>query len=157
LSEKRNNLMRILVLCTHNSARSQIAEGWLKHYAQELRLNAQIYSAGSEKTFVKEDAIKVMKENAIDISQHSSKTIDELDNKWNFDIVWTVCDNANEACPIYPASTTRLHSSFEDPSGQSLKKWREVRDAIGQSSKKLIKVLLTNNTPSQEDFILNKS
>ncbi len=148
--------MRILVLCTHNSARSQIAEGYLKHYAQELGLNAQIYSAGSEKTFVKEDAIKVMKEIAIDISQHSSKTIDELEHKWDFGIVWTVCDNANEVCPIYPASTTRLHSSFEDPSGQSLDKWREVRDAIEQSSKKIIELLLLNNTPSKEDFILNK-
>ena len=145
--------MRILVLCTHNSARSQMAEGWLKFYANELRLEPIVVSAGTKKTFVKANAIQVMKEKGIDISKHYSKTIAELDNKWDFDIVLTVCDDANEACPIYPAKTTRLHISFEDPSGKSLDKWREVRDAIALSSKKLMEVLKENKIPQEKDIL----
>ena len=146
------NMLKILVLCTHNSARSQMAEGWLRHYARAQSLQAVIKSAGTQKTFVKENAIVVMKEIGIDISQHQSKTIADLKDS-DFDIVLTVCDAANEACPIYPASTNRLHISFEDPSGQSLDKWREVRDAIGRSSKKLIEILANNKTPKQKDIL----
>lgn len=144
--------MRLLVLCTHNSARSQIAEGWLRHYINQYKLGYKVFSAGSEKTFVKENAIKVMHELDIDISQHSSKTIADLESN-DFDVLLTVCDNANKTCPTYPAKTTRLHISFEDPSGQSLDKWREVRDAIGQSSKKLIEILSQNKIPKEENIL----
>jgi len=144
--------MRILVLCTHNSARSQMAEGWLRYYANEFGLEPIVISAGTQKTLVKANAILVMKENGIDISNHYSKTIAELEDN-NFDIVLTVCDNANEACPIYPGSTTRLHISFEDPSGQSLDKWREVCAEIGRSSKKLIGLLKQNKTPKEKDIL----
>lgn len=103
----------ILVLCTHNSARSQMAEGWLRYYAKELDFTAEIFSAGSEKTLVKPDAITVMQEADIDLWGHSSKTIDDLPDPWNFDVVMTVCDSANEACPVYPLRTTRLHVTHQ--------------------------------------------
>lgn len=134
--------MRLLVLCTHNSARSQMAEGWLRHYADRYGLEAEVVSAGTEKTFVKPDAITVMREVGIDLGGHSSKTLYELPDPWNFDLVLTVCDSANEACPNYPAKTTRLHVGFPDPSGQGLEVWREVRDAIGRLSEELIRSLV---------------
>ncbi|MEM6431217.1 MAG: arsenate reductase ArsC [Deinococcota bacterium] len=133
--------MRILALCTHNSARSQMAEGWLRHYAHELGLEAEVASAGTEKTRVKPDAITVMAEVGINLSQHTSKTLYDLLNPWQFDVVMTVCDSANEACPTYPASTTRLHVAFPDPSGQSLDTWRTVRDDIGKTCHRLITLL----------------
>ena len=144
--------MRLLVLCTHNSARSQMAEGWLRHYCKELGLDAEVLSAGTEKTFVKPDAITVMKEVGIDLSTHSSKTIDDLPDKWNFDVVMTVCDSANEACPLFPAKTTRLHVSFPDPSGKRLDAWREVRDDLGQTAKHLIMELLSGTIPTEDDL-----
>ncbi len=131
-------MKRILVLCTHNSARSQMAEGWLSHYARELGIELDIASAGTEKTKVKPDAITVMQEVGIDLSTHYSKTIQDLSDPWNFDVVITVCDSANEACPTYPAKTTRLHVSFPDPSGESLERWCEVRDALGEMSYALV-------------------
>ncbi|MCA9839228.1 MAG: arsenate reductase ArsC [Trueperaceae bacterium] len=140
-------MMRILVLCTHNSARSQMAEAWLRHYASELDLDAKICSAGNEKTFVKPDAIRVMKEVDIDISEHTSKTIYELPDLWNFDVLMTVCDSANEACPVYPAKTTRLHVSFPDPSGQGLERWREVRDAMAITCLNLVTMLKAGELP----------
>ncbi len=143
-------MLRLLVLCTHNSARSQMAEGWLRHYAKELNLEAEVFSAGSEKTFVKPDAITVMQEADIDLSTHSSKMINDLADPWNFDIVMTVCDSANEVCPVYPAQTTRLHVAFPDPSGKTLDNWRNVRDAIAKSSKKLIEILKADETPTED-------
>lgn len=133
--------MRLLVLCTHNSARSQMAEGWLRHYAETQELEAEVWSAGTEKSFVKPDAITVMREIGIDISGQYSKTLFELPDPWDFDLVLTVCDSANEACPAYPAKTVRLHLSFPDPSGKGLDVWREVRDAIGRLSQVLIQPL----------------
>jgi arsenate reductase len=133
--------MRLLVLCTHNSARSQMAEGWLRHYCQNLGLNAEVFSAGTEKTRVKPDAITVMAEVGIDLSGHSSKTMEELPDTWNFDVVMTVCDSANEHCPVYPAKTTRLHVAFPDPSGKELEEWRRVRDAIGATCRQLVTAL----------------
>jgi arsenate reductase (thioredoxin) len=123
--------MRILILCTHNSARSQMAEGWARHHAQVIGLEAEIWSAGTEATRVKSDAITVMSEVSIDLSTHSSKTLYDVPDPWNFDFVITVCDSAAEACPVYPAATTRLHYPFHDPSGQQLEVWRRVRDQIG--------------------------
>lgn len=142
--------MRLLVLCTHNSARSQMAEGWLRHYAHDLGLEAEVFSAGTEQTVVKPHAITVMAEVGIDLTSHTSKTIVDLPDKWNFEIVLTVCDSANEACPVYPAETTRLHVSFPDPSGQSLEAWREVRDAIGAMSQKLVQSLREGGVPAEE-------
>ncbi len=136
--------MRILVLCTHNSARSQMAEGWLRHHARSAGLNADVHSAGTEATRVKPEAVEVMQEVDIDISGHTSKALADLPDSRNFDVVLTVCDDANEACPIYPARTTRLHVSFRDPSGHVLDVWREVRDAVGEISRKLVQAIKAN-------------
>ena len=144
--------VRLLVLCTHNSARSQMAEGWLRRHAQEAGLDTEVHSAGTEATQVKPEAITVMHEVGIDLSGHTSKTLFDLPEPWSFDVVLTVCDAANEACPAYPASTTRLHVSFPDPSGQDLGRWREVRDAIGDSSLKLVRALAAGQRPTEEDL-----
>jgi arsenate reductase len=132
------SVRRILVLCTHNSARSQMAEGWLRHHARERQLPVAVHSAGTEATHVKPDAIRAMAEVGIDLSDHRSQRLDDLPDPWNFDLVITVCDAANEACPVYPARTTRLHLPFPDPSGQGIEAWQTVRDAIGAMSAKLI-------------------
>ena len=123
---------RVLFLCTHNSARSQMAEGWLRHLAGD-RFEAA--SAGTEATRVHPLAIQAMREAAIDLGSHTSKTLDVLlDRPWDF--VITVCDAANERCPLFPGRTTRLHWSFEDPSqatgseAERLGTFRRVRDAI---------------------------
>ena len=103
---------RVLVLCTHNSARSQMAEGLLRHLAGD---RFEVESAGTVETRVNPSAIAAMRELGIDISTHTSKTLDRfLDQKWDY--VITVCDNANESCPFFPGATARLHWSFEDPS-----------------------------------------
>ena len=127
-----------------------MAEGWLRHYAAEFSLDAEVFSAGTEKTFVKPDAVTVMKEVDIDIGRHTSKTLADLPDAWNFDVVMTVCDSANEACPLYPAKTTRLHVSFPDPSGEPLERWREVRDALGTSCRTLVKLLKAGDTPTED-------
>ena len=142
--------MRLLVLCTHNSARSQMAEGWLRHHAHEAGLGAEVSSAGTEATNVKPEAIQVMHEAGIDISGHTSKSLYDLPDPWSFDVVLTVCDAANEACPAYPVKTARLHVSFPDPSGHHLEQWREVRDAIGETSRKLVRALVEGR-PLVED------
>lgn len=135
--------MRILVLCTHNSARSQMCEGWLRHHAAAAGLDAKVRSAGTTATKVKPEAIQVMREVGVDISSHTSKALEDLPDTAAFDVVMTVCDAANEACPVFPATTTRLHVSFPDPSGHELERWREVRDAIGEASRRLVEELLT--------------
>jgi arsenate reductase len=145
--------MRILVLCTHNSARSQMAEGWLRHHAREAGLDAEVHSAGTEATRVKPEAIEAMRELGIDISSHASKTLHDVPDPWGFDLVLTVCDAANEACPAYPAKTTRLHVSFPDPSGQGPERWREVRDAIGATSRQLVRALDEGRTPSESELV----
>ena len=142
--------MRLLVLCTHNSARSQMAEGWLRFYAEEVGLDLEVTSAGTEQTAVKAEAVTVMGEVGIDLSRHTSKTLFDLSDPWNFNVVMTVCDSANEACPTYPAETTRLHVAFPDPSGQPLERWREVRDALGEMSCDLVHRLQRGETLSEE-------
>lgn len=141
--------MRLLVLCTHNSARSQMAEGWLRHHASEAGLDLEVHSAGTEATRVKPEAIEVMREVGVDISGHASKMLADLLDRWSFGLVLTVCDSANEACPAYPAATTRLHVSFPDPSGQDLDRWREVRDAIGEMSRALVRALAKGRVPAE--------
>lgn len=122
----------VLFICTHNSARSQMAEGLLRHIAGDRFV---VESAGTEATHVRPLAITAMRELGIDIGAQTSKTIASLGNR-HFDIAVTVCDHANEACPVFPASTKRLHWSFDDPSAatgseeERLAVFRRVRDEI---------------------------
>ena len=103
---------RVLFLCTHNSARSQMAEGFLRRLAGD---RFEVASAGTAATRVHPLALQAMAEVGIDLSTHTSKTVDRvLDRPWNY--VITVCDSANERCPLFPGQTTRLHWSFDDPS-----------------------------------------
>jgi arsenate reductase (thioredoxin) len=102
---------RVLILCTGNSARSQMAEGILQHLNGE---NYDVASAGLDPSHVRPEAITVMREIGIDISNHRSKSVEEFSNE-DFDYVVTVCDNANESCPVFPAGTERIHWSFSDP------------------------------------------
>ena len=123
---------RVLFLCTHNSARSQMAEGLLRHLGGE-RFDA--CSAGTEATRVRPLAIRAMAELGIDISGQESKTLGRYLSE-PFDEVITVCDQANEACPVFPGARSRRHWSFEDPStatgteDEQLATYRRVRDAI---------------------------
>lgn len=129
-----NGLKRVLILCTGNSARSQMAEGLLRWLAGD---RFEVASAGVSPSHVRAEAISVMHELGIDISQHRSKSVDEFDGQ-HFDYVITVCDNANERCPLFPANTTRLHWSFADPAAvegdeqSRLTAFRRVRDEILQ-------------------------
>jgi arsenate reductase len=123
---------RVLVLCTGNSARSQMAEGLLRHDAGD---RFDVESAGLNPGQVRPEAIAVMEEIGVDISAHRSKHVDEFAGQ-QFDYVLTVCDNANESCPVLPGQGERLHRSFEDPAAlqgdeqQRLAKFRRVRDEI---------------------------
>ena len=123
---------KVLILCTGNSARSQMAEGLLRQMAGD---DFEVASAGVAPSHVRPEAIEVMSEVGIDISDHRSKSVDEfLDQE--FDCVITVCDNANEQCPIFPGQTRRIHWSFADPAAASgdeaarLAVFRRVRDEI---------------------------
>lgn len=102
---------KILVLCTGNSCRSQMAEGYLRHFAGD---NAEVFSAGTEAHGVNPSAIATMAADGIDISGHSSKTIDAYYGM-DFDFVITVCDNAKENCPYFATSAKRFHYNFPDP------------------------------------------
>lgn len=102
---------RVLILCTGNSARSQMAEGLLRHDGGD---RFEVFSAGTKPSLVRPEAIEVMQELGIDISGHRSKSVDEFSGQ-EFDYVITVCDNARESCPVFPGRTRRIHWSFEDP------------------------------------------
>ncbi len=123
---------RVLFLCTHNSARSQMAEGLLRHLGRDA---FDVFSAGTEATFVRPFAIKSMSELGIDISQQQSKTLDGYLQQ-PFDEVITVCDIAAEACPVFPGAARRRHWSLEDPSKatgsqeEQLAVYRRVRDEL---------------------------
>jgi arsenate reductase (thioredoxin) len=125
-------MQRVLFLCTHNSARSQIAEGLLRAMGQG---RFEVFSAGTEATQVRPLAIKSMDEIGLDIRQQYSKVLTEFLSQ-PFDYVITVCDQANEACPVFLGATQRLHWSFPDPSKatgseeEQLAVYREVREAI---------------------------
>lgn len=125
---------RVLILCTGNSARSQMAEGLLREIAGD---RFEVASAGVAPTHVRPEAITAMNEIGIDISQQHSKAVDEFTGQV-FDYVITVCDNANEQCPTFPANTQRIHWSFEDPAAvegdetMRLAAFRLVRDEIQQ-------------------------
>lgn len=123
---------KILVLCTGNSCRSQIAEGYLRHFAGE---KAEVYSAGVETHGVNPKATATMLEDGIDISGHTSNNIDEY-NGIDFDFVITVCDNAKERCPFFPSKAEKFHYNFPDPAkatgtDQEIKEqFRAVRQQI---------------------------
>ena len=129
---KAKRVKRVLILCTGNSARSQMAEGLLRSIGGNL---FEVFSAGTHPSVVNPHAVEAMLEQAIDISHHRSKSVDEFDGQ-DFDYVITVCDNANENCPVFPGHTKRIHWSFEDPAAASgskeekLKVFRRVRDEI---------------------------
>lgn len=121
---------RVLILCTHNSARSQMAEALTRDAARRAGLDLEVHSAGTQATRVKEEAKTVMAELGLGLGGHTSKTLHDLPDARRFDFVITVCGAAAEACPVYPGQTTRLHYPFADPSGGSLDRWREVRDQL---------------------------
>ena len=125
-------MKRVLFLCTHNSARSQMAEGLLRHLS-----NGQVaaFSAGTAATQIQPEAIAVMAELGMDISQQTSKTMDLFLSE-PFDEVITVCDQANEACPFFPNAGNQRHWSIADPAGvpgtdhERLAAFRSTRDAL---------------------------
>ncbi|MCA1592398.1 MAG: arsenate reductase ArsC [Acidobacteria bacterium] len=131
MSDKR----RVLILCTGNSARSQMAEGILRHEGGQ---RFEVESAGTQPGQVRDEAIEVMREIGIDISGQRSKSVDEFAGR-DFDYVITVCDNARENCPVFNGSATRIHQSFDDPPPASVGDhetrvaiFRRVRDEIGE-------------------------
>jgi len=123
---------RILILCMGNSARSQMAEGLLRHDGGD---RFEVESAGTKPSHVRPEAIAAMRELGIDISGHRSKSVDEFTGQ-QFDYVLTVCDNAKESCPIFPGKTATIHHNFEDPAAlqgseeERLALFRRVRDEI---------------------------
>ena len=133
-------MKNILVLCTGNSCRSQIAEGYLRHFANN---KANIYSAGIETHGVNPKAIQVMAEDGIDIYKHTSNNIDEYMDI-PFDFVITVCDNAKENCPYFPTNAQRFHQNFPDPAkatgdvNEVINEFRKVRDMIKAYSESFI-------------------
>ncbi len=134
----------VLVLCTGNSCRSQIAEAYLRHFAGD---KARIFSAGVEAHGVNPWAIATMQEDGIDISAHRSKLIDELDMS-DFDYVISVCDKARERCPLMPAKVKMLHHSFPDPATASgsdamiANEFRRVREQIKSYCQDFVKEYL---------------
>ncbi len=125
-------MTRVLIVCTGNSARSQMAEGLLRHDAGR---HFEVASAGTSPIPVRPEAIRVMQELGIDISGHRSKSVAEFAGQ-AFDIVLTVCDHARETCPVFPGGVRRVHRGFEDPgnvpgsAGQRLDAFRRVRDEL---------------------------
>ena len=130
---------RVLILCTGNSCRSQMAEGVLKHYGSD---KFDVFSAGTKPSEVNENAIKVMGEIGMDISTQRSKNVSEFLGQ-NFHYIITVCDHAKESCPVFPGNSLRLHWSFSDPPHEKetteevLNEFRKVRDRIHEKFKKV--------------------
>ena len=128
---------RVLVLCTGNSARSQMGEGLFRAEGGD---DLEVFSAGTKPSSVRQEAIAVMKEIRIDISRHRSKSVDEFVGQ-PFDYVVTVCDNARDTCPVFPAGSERIHWSFEDPAAiegteqKRLEGFRRTRDLIHERVK----------------------
>ncbi|MBM9501632.1 arsenate reductase ArsC [Leptospira sp. 201903071] len=141
------NKPNILVLCTGNSCRSQIAEGWLRHFAED---RATIFSAGIETHGVNPKAIQTMKEVGIDISHHTSNHINEYKDI-EFDYILTVCDHAKENCPYFPSNAVRFHYNFPDPAKakgneeEIMEEFRKVREMIRVYSQNWIQELRLNS------------
>ena len=137
---------RVLILCTGNSCRSQMAEGFLKHYGGD---QVEVESAGALPGRVNETEIKVMKEIGFDISNQRSKHVKEFLGQ-HFHYVITVCDKANEVCPVFPGPSKRLHWSFPDPphdkevTEKTLQEFRKVRDAIHEKFKNFAGIIKAN-------------
>lgn len=125
-------MKKILVLCTGNSCRSQIAEGYLRHFANG---KAEVYSAGVETHGVNPKAIAIMQEDGIDISAHTSNNVNEYADI-DFDYIITVCDNAKERCPYFPSKAEKFHYNFPDPAKATgtepevMDEFRRVREMI---------------------------
>jgi arsenate reductase (thioredoxin) len=134
-------MINILILCTGNSCRSQIAHGYLKKFTDNHKVT--IYSAGVETHGVNPKAIDIMLDDQIDISNHTSNNIDEYFDV-NFNYIITVCDNAKERCPIFPSNAIKLHYNFPDPAkakgthNEILSQFLEVREMIKDYCKKFI-------------------
>ena len=135
-----NDRIRVLILCTGNSARSQMAEGLLRHFGGEAFV---VESAGIEPSLVRTEAIEAMRELGIDISDHRSKSLDEFTAQ-PFDYVITVCDNAKQNCPMFPGTARRVHWSIEDPAlvtgaeQTRLEAFRAARDDLRVRLRKFI-------------------
>lgn len=133
-------MKKVLVLCTGNSCRSQLAEGFLRHFAEG---SAEIYSAGIETHGVNPKAIAVMAEIGIDISSHTSNNVSEYSGI-EFDYVITVCDNAKESCPYFPTKAKKLHHNFADPAKATgneqeiMDAFRAVRQEISDYAQKFV-------------------
>ena len=131
---------RVLILCTGNSARSQMAEGLLRAIGGE---SVEVFSAGTNPSSVRPEAIAVMSEIGIDLAGHRSKHVREFDGQ-HFDYVITVCDDANESCPIFPGDTARIHWSVPDPAAvegsetERLAAFRRVRDSLAEAFRDFI-------------------
>jgi arsenate reductase len=134
-------MKKVLVLCTGNSCRSQIAEGYLRYFSGD---KAEIYSAGIETHGVNPRAIATMKEDGIDISNHTSNNISEYSNV-DFDFVITVCDNAKERCPYFPTKAVKYHYNFPDPAKavgteeEILQEFRKVRKMVKDYCEEFVK------------------
>jgi len=132
---------KILVLCTGNSCRSQIAEGYLRSFGGD---KAEVYSAGIETHGVNPKAVAVMKEDGIDISNQTSNNINEY-RDIDFDLVITVCNNAKEHCPFFPSNAKKFHQNFPDPAKASgtpeeiMDEFRRVRDMIREYAGRFVK------------------
>lgn len=135
---------KVMVLCTGNSCRSQMAEGYLRHFAGEA---ADVYSAGVEQHGVNKKAITIMQEDGIDISYHTSNNVDEYASV-DFDFVITVCDNAKERCPFFPTKAQKFHQNFTDPSKaigtdeEIMTAFRKTRDEIKDYCEEFVKSYL---------------
>jgi arsenate reductase len=132
------NKQRVLILCTGNSARSQMAEGLLRHMAGD---RFEVFSAGTKPAGLNANAVKALSEVGIDIANHRSKSVNEFAGQ-QFDYVFTVCDNAKEACPFFPGGGKRIHHSFEDPAAapteRQVEVFRRVRDEIAERFKEFV-------------------
>jgi arsenate reductase len=140
--------VRVLILCTGNSARSQMAEGLLRHLAGD---QMEVASAGTKPSIVNPYAIEAMKERGIDISNHRSKHLNEYLSQ-PFDYVITVCDNAAETCPMFPGKAERIHWSFPDPAAvegtdeQKRASFRQTRDALEKTLQHWLATLTTHTS-----------
>jgi arsenate reductase (thioredoxin) len=148
--------LRILFLCTGNSCRSQMAEGWTRHLKGDL---IEVHSAGVQPHGVDPRAVQVMAEAGIDISHHRSKDVSSLEHL-EFDYVITLCNRAHESCPFFPAKTRVIHVGFDDPPGlaagsptevEAMAHYKRVRDEIRRFIERLPQVLMEEQKDIQED------
>lgn len=135
LKNKKMKKNKILVLCTGNSCRSQMADGFLKYYAETLNKDVEVYSAGVETHGVNPKAIKVMLEKGIDLSNNTSDLVDDYLNSGITHLI-SVCDHAIESCPVFPEKVNHIHHTFNDPAKATgsdediLNSFRNTRDQI---------------------------